>query len=513
MGVPELRLRVRWHLLRSLRDGARPFLIIDEGAAGSACLLLPSANDRGAATISRMGDKGVDARIIETELGRIRVLESDRGVVTAHAIPYAHAERFAVPVPVATLAGERRTDADGVFDATRRGTVFPQRPGHPDDAAGEFVVGMEQDEDCLTVTVTTPGLRSEAGGLAAGLPVMVWIHGGGYTNGSGEGQEYDAEDLVRKGIVVVAVTYRLGVCGYLNPDADGPQNLGLRDQLEALRWVHAHIADFGGDPERVTVAGQSAGGDAVLALLATPDARPLFQRAIVQSAPTGLKTKQYHAMREALRGVVRERIGVGRDAAGAPIDEVLDAQQAAVEESGKYGFSSGMPFAPQPGAEPLPQDVAAELREAARTHELLIGWTAEEARAFIPTMPIGETALRFGAPGRGVAGAVAAAMTRVIFSRPARRVAGVWRAAGGTATTYMFDWEPGGTIYRACHAIELPFIFSGDWTGAPMMAGRGPDPALADRMRTAWARFVARGTAGLPAPGRGYLRFGRGATR
>ena len=120
------------------------------------------------------------------------------------------------------------------------------------------------------------------------LPVMVWLHGGSYTSGSGDLAIFDPAVLVAETrVIVVSVTYRLGLFGYLSTSTGRPANLGLLDQIEAFRWVQRNIASFGGDPGRVTAFGQSAGGDAVAHLMATPDAASLFQRAIIQSAPAG----------------------------------------------------------------------------------------------------------------------------------------------------------------------------------------------------------------------------------
>ena len=128
---------------------------------------------------------------------------------------------------------------------------------------------------------------------------MVWLHGGAYVSGGGEAQRYDADELARRGrVVVVRVSYRLGVFGYLSPS--GVDNLGLRDQILALRWVHDNIGAFGGDPDRVTVFGQSAGADSVLSLMLCGQSTGLFQRAIMQSAPLGVREGR-DAMTAAMR--------------------------------------------------------------------------------------------------------------------------------------------------------------------------------------------------------------------
>ncbi len=147
-----------------------------------------------------------------------------------------------------------------------------------------------------------------------------------HITGSGEASKYDADDLARQGrVVVVRVSYRLGVLGYLSPD--GGENLGLRDQLLAVQWVHDNIVAFGGDPQRVTLVGQSAGADSVLSLMLCEQTDGLFQRAIMHSAPLGIRSGR-EAMTVAMRSAVRSVLS----------DEPLDAQAAAVAAASRFGF-------------------------------------------------------------------------------------------------------------------------------------------------------------------------------
>ncbi|GAB2818985.1 hypothetical protein GCM10027176_24290 [Actinoallomurus bryophytorum] len=196
------------------------------------------------------------------------------GTVTAfRGIPYAGAERFAAPRPVPTW--------EGVRDAVRMGPAAPQPPSRLEGVMGPGS-DLDQDEDCLSLNVWTPG--------GTGLPVLVWLHGGAFTSGSGAEAWYDGALLAERGrLVVVTVNYRLGALGYLDLSPDfAPANLGLLDQIAALDWVRANIAAFGGDPERVTLAGQSAGALSALALSGHPAGRDLFQQVILQSTPTGV---------------------------------------------------------------------------------------------------------------------------------------------------------------------------------------------------------------------------------
>ncbi|RII90307.1 carboxylesterase family protein, partial [Clavibacter michiganensis] len=189
----------------------------------------------------------------------------------------ATAVRFAPPVPHPDWTEPRA--------ATAWAPACPQPPMEELDAVLGSFAGLAVDEDCLRVSVTMPrDVRPDDA-----LPVMVWIHGGSYVSGAGDVPIMDPAALVaEQRVVVVTVTYRLGLLGYLGDGRDRPANLGLLDQLEALRWVARNIRAFGGDPGRVTAFGQSAGGDAVAHLLAVPEAAGLVRRAIVQSAPLGI---------------------------------------------------------------------------------------------------------------------------------------------------------------------------------------------------------------------------------
>ena len=252
--------------------------------------------------------------VVETASGRLRGVERD-GVRAFLGIPYAAPPvgplRFAAPVPPAAWAGER--------DAGAFGPAAPQQPDALVTRLGLFPEGP-QAEDCLTLNVWTPA----AGGRRA---VMVWLHGGAFVGGSAGVPLYDGARLAREGdVVVVTLNYRIGALGFL---ALGPgrTNLGLRDQVAALAWVRRHAAAFGGDPERVTVFGESAGAGSLCALLAMPRARGLFGRAIVQSgAPAGVLSVAEAGERAAK---LLAKLGLGPDdgprLAAVPLADLLDA--------------------------------------------------------------------------------------------------------------------------------------------------------------------------------------------
>jgi para-nitrobenzyl esterase len=206
-------------------------------------------------------------------------------------IPYATAGRGEPPVPASPVRGS--DGAPVVLEAVRPAPACPQPSSRILDTLMRGALdGVERSEDCQRLSVTRPA------DLAPGetLPVIAWFHGGGYTTGAGDLPIHDPRDLVaEQRVIVVAVTARLGLLGFggggsgpRRPHDGPPANLGLLDQVEALRWIRDSIAAFGGDPASVTAMGQSAGGDAILHLMISDGARGLFRRAIVQSPPVGI---------------------------------------------------------------------------------------------------------------------------------------------------------------------------------------------------------------------------------
>lgn len=425
-------------------------------------------------------------RLLEVGCGPLLV-DDDGTVLKAHGIPYATAERFAAPIPAPRHREPR--------DATRRGAACPQATSRLDFVNGPIADSLAKSEQCQVLSVTAPH-------DAQGLPVMVWFHGGAYMSGSGDAPKYDPDALATEGrVVVVTVSYRLGIFGYLNPDADGVANLGLRDQILALQWTRRYITAFGGDPARVTIFGQSAGADAVLSLMLGSHTAGLFHRAILQSAPLGLR-KGREAMTAAMREAVTAVLA-GVAAGEATVEQLLDAQTAAVTTAQRFGLVGGFPFAPIAGVDPMPAagDESRVLADVAGRVEILVGYTRNDADAFVAMDPRGQRLQRLGRPGRVMARLLGQVLTRRIFGGPARGLANFWTSSGGAAATFRVDWSPPGAPFRACHCIELPLLFGTPeiWADAPML-GPGPDSIdteLARRTRGYWAAFAHHGVAGL----------------
>ena len=350
-----------------------------------------------------------------------------------------------------------------------------------------------QAESCLTLSVTTKGTSERP------KPVMVWFHGGAYIIGSGSNEWYRADALVTEGDVVgVNVNYRLGVFGYLRIPGIASGHLGLMDQIAALRWVQRNIADFGGDPDQVTIFGESAGGHSVAACMATEATRGLFRRAIVQSGHLGLGfLTEAHADRVAR--TIRGLLG-GEDPEKASVERLLSVQQAAIVKlAGPGGLNSAPIFGPVAGIAPLPAPAQADVANAIvhRGADLLIGTTRDEMRAFFDLNPRVVRLRRTAVIGQALVGAVTSAVTHRVFTTPAHRLADKQAAAGASVYVYAFEWAPEREAFGACHTIDLPFVFGNEaaWRDAPMLGQTPWDRVdlLGRQVRRAWTRFARFG--------------------
>ncbi|WP_328388121.1 carboxylesterase family protein [Nocardia sp. NBC_00416] len=399
------------------------------------------------------------ADVVHLPAGQLRGRRMD-GVTAFVGIPYADAERFAAPRPAAAWHGVR--------DATRPGPVAPQPASRLERIMGPDN-GLEQGEDCLSLNVWTPG--------GTGLPVLVWLHGGGFSSGSGAEAWYDGALLAERGdMVVVTVNYRLGALGYLYISPEfGPANLGLLDQIAALGWVRDNIASFGGDPGRITLAGQSAGALSTIALLHHPVGHGLFHQAILHSLPAGVPP--YDTERAASIGRLLLE-GLGLDAADVEQLRTVPRQRLLTAQT-DVARAIAEPFAVTPPFQLVATDgVPADLigNPVDGGVPMLIGTTQDEARAFFPDGP--------------------AHLTDILFRDGSLQLAGQARSA----YTFQFDWSPSTSPFNACHCIELPFAFGEleAWRTAPMLAEADPDDLrrLVDEVQRAWIGFVHSGSAG-----------------
>ncbi|NSC25689.1 carboxylesterase/lipase family protein [Streptomyces albus subsp. chlorinus] len=456
--------------------------------------------------------------VVTTMQGAVRGLRQG-DTLTFQNIPYAAAPRgggrFAPPRP--------HEPWDGVRDATVPGPNAPQseRRLGSIDMSPYFGTGWSRGEDYLTVNVFTPDTAQGE------LPVMVFVHGGGFVAGSTRSALYDGSAFARDGVVLVTLNYRLGIAGFLDiPGA--PANRGLLDVVAALRWVRENIAAFGGDPHNVTLFGQSAGATIVSGILATPQAAGLFHRAIVQSG-SGLgafTTEQAARVTQA----AAETLGIEPhlDTFAKVCDERL--VEAASQLAG-IDLQTATHHDPLLGLSPFSlvldtQPAASVAAGHSAGIDLLVGTNTEEGNLYLvpvgkyattTTADITETAARAhphpaqlietyraSRPGASLAELRSALMGDALFGAGSRALTEAHTThARSTTYAYEFAWRSHALDGElgATHSVELPFVF--DLAHLPQLHGPnallGPDkpPAdLATRMHAAWVRFARTGDPG-----------------
>ncbi|HEX8327116.1 MAG TPA: carboxylesterase family protein [Hymenobacter sp.] len=410
----------------------------------------------------------------------------DGPVVRATGIRYARAVRFQPPVA--------EPDADAPVLATAPAPACPQLPDPLlAPALGSLFAGLAFDEDCLRLSVTRPAeWRPDEQ-----LPVLVWVHGGSYVTGAGDLAVYDPAALVaEQRVVFVAVTYRLGLLGFLGHDGGTPPNLGLLDLLAALRWVQRNVAGFGGNPALVTLLGHSSGADAIAHLMVAEGAPGLFRRVIMHSAPLGL-ARNRHAM---YRAMAAARGPLGPE---LPVAEVLARESAATKAGRRFGLKGGMPFGTQYGAHPLPAEAdAAKAWEAvAPSIDVLIGATAEETRFFAVLDPRFRWVGRLPLLGRRLSRALVAVSSRLVYWQGTAAFAERHARAGGRAYQFRVLYQPPGSDFGAAHTIDLPLLLGtrASWAFAPLL-GQAPWEEVHEagrQIRHLWADFARTGE--LPA--------------
>ncbi len=499
--------------MRSPRAGRAPRVVM---CAALMTLTLAASDEAKAGAAAGWGD-------------RPTVVTSD-GAVSGARVPGGYAFRglpYAAP-PVGDLRWrppQRPASWHGIRDASGYAPSCPQKPSL-------FEPPGPQSEDCLYLNVSTPTLRHNAK-----RPVLVWIHGGGFTQDGA--LDYDGAKLAADGIVVVTINYRLGALGFLAHRAlasrpGGPSgNYGLMDQQAALRWVRHDIARFGGDPHDVTIAGQSAGGVSVLAHLVAPSSKELFERAIVQSGAFALNQEPL-AQAETFGAQFADEVGCSDQAAGClrhvPVDtlvgafpdaaipgvvdgEVLREPIGAALAAGRFAhvpvlnginhneewiFVAGLQLAVSGGRfVPAPVPTADTYASAIAS---VLGVSAARASAIAAEYPLSA----YPAPIL----ALSVLVSDANFACPALQV-DRWTARRVPTFAYEFDDDTAPQIFAgptlppiATHSSEIQYLF--DQPNAPFAAPLNPaQEALAGSMRAAWASFAAHGdpaSAAVPWP-------------
>ncbi|KMO79067.1 carboxylesterase/lipase family protein [Mycolicibacterium obuense] len=443
------------------------------------------------------------------------------GVHRWRSIPYAKPPvgplRYRAPVPVQPWSGVRHCHGFG--------PCAPQQRMYTLLAPGKY---QPTSEDCLTLNVVAPA-EPHAGPDSGPLPVMVFIHGGGYLLGSSATPIYDGASLARRGCVYVSVNYRLGPLGCLElsslstPDHPIDDNLFLRDLVMALRWVRENAAAFGGDPENVTIFGESAGAHAVATLLATPDAAGLFARAIAQSPSSGMTRSADIAEQYAQR--FARTLGAGAsDAAEVlmrtrPADLVRALEQLIVE--GQREMLGAFAIGPTYDTDYLPVNPAQAMADgAAHRVPLIVGTNADEGKLFtrfLKLLPTTEPAIErlFSQAEPGVRERILAAYPGYPKPSACVRLGGdfifasaMWQIAeahGRHAPTYVYRFDYATRALHlsglgATHAMELLAVFDVYRSRYGKLLAAGIDARTAGRVsddvQKRWLAFAADGIPG-----------------
>lgn len=457
------------------------------------------------------------ANVVRAEQGALRGERLDNGVVAFHGVPYARPpvgeRRWRPPAPPMPWSGER--------DAAHFAPACPQDDGtavyyrRAARRLGRGSTGIAPlgptSEDCLYLNVWTP--EPAPGTL---LPVLVWIHGGAGTSGSGADRLFRGRHLAARGVVVVTINYRLGALGFLahpalsREDPDGVSgNYGYQDILQALRWIRANAVAFGGDPERIAVAGQSAGASLAELLMVTPAATTLFHRVIAQSAtllrPLPLRTDDEGDSGEAEGIRFMARLGLGPDASAAelraiPVDSLIAAMARAGDDT---------PARPVIDGRLIPDSPAHLWARGEFAHfPMLCGSNDDEMALLMPPMPIEPDAYRqwvrehYGEragdilalrPSGHDAESTRRQQVRLLsdeYFRTPTLLLLRWTGGRIPVWLYRFAWKPDDGRVGAFHGIDIPFLFdtraaTGWW------AESSTTDRITDAVQNAWIRFAS----------------------
>jgi para-nitrobenzyl esterase len=502
------------------------------GGLTASSLLLPR--------LTFASDETKPSPIVEIASGKIRGV-TERGVHVFKGVPYGAPtggkNRFMPPKKPESWSGVRDTIAYG-FSSPQRDPALPA-PGPTSGAASNIgdLSGLPESEDCLVLNVWTRGITPQGKGDGGKRPVMFWIHGGGFTAGSGSSPGYDGTNLCLRGdVVVIGINHRLNAVGHMHlgdiAGADFAQsgNVGMLDIVQALQWVRNNIERFGGDPKTVMIFGESGGGRKVSVLQAMPAAQGLYHRAVVESGP-GTTMMDRGPATEVTELVLAE-LGIGkanaRQLQAAPIDKLISAYHKVSrirQGTLNYPFGSFAPVVdgkvlPQHPFDPVAPAISADIPlmiGSNRTEATLFNlgdpkmFTLDEAglqdrvaRLLKDDAAVVIDAYRKAHPGASPSDIYFYIETDGRYGVPTKVLASRKAALKrGPCYVYRFDWATpvmGGKL-QTPHSLEIPFVFDHAIESKGLTGGGADAVALADKISDAWIAFARTGnpsTAKLP---------------
>ena len=490
-------------------------------AAGAIALALPGLPALAQGTVPDV------TPVVTTGHGDVQGLQED-GIHAFLGLRYGKA-----PVGALRFMPPEAPDSwEGIADATSLGAPAMQMYSPSGPRTSEFTRQIQtifptlqeakiDNEDSLFLNVWTPGTDDKK------RPVMVWFHGGGYAYGSGGWEAYDGRNLAEKGdVVVVTVNHRLNAFGYMYlGDAFGEDyaksgNLGNLDLVASLEWVRDNIEAFGGDPDNVTIMGESGGGSKVSHLLAMPDADGLFHKAIIQSGPGVTSGKKEDAIETTTMILEEAGIETEADLRAIPAEDLLAAARVVDEKLDAGGLGGGAQLGPIVDEVVLPRNpFIPAAPEQSKDVPVMIGWNKDEMTIFMAAQPwfgeldnegLNKMAKGMGAQTealvehyRGVLGEDEAPTYVAIRAMGARFMQGSFvladqkaRQQGAPVYMYWLTYETDANdgIFKAPHTLDIPFMFD-NVEESRVLVGSGDGPvALGDMMSDAWISFARSGT-------------------
>lgn len=496
------------------------------GAAAFGGLLTPFANTAAQAKFLPNPDAKA---VVDTTSGMVRGGIAD-GIHIFRGIPYGASTEGAGRFKPATEPGKWT----GIKDAMAYGNTSPQVGPQLSSLSPLSLFGpfwsQEPSEDCLYLNVWTPGVNKRRGKR----PVLVWLHGGAYANGSGASSLYEGTNMAKRGdVVVVTINHRLNAFGYTHlgdlagEEFESSGNVGMLDIVKSLEWVRDNIKNFGGDPDNVLIFGESGGGWKVSTLMAMPAAKGLFHRAVIQSGPVLRVGTREDGTRSAT--YLMEELGLQTSQIdklqAVPYSELVKAQAKAAVRSRREGIRGS--FAPVLGADIPAHPFDPVASELSKDVPVLIGTTLTEATLFNPSISprfkmdeadlLKEVSKLLGDKAQGMIDVYRAALPHetpsglyfIMASDRMMRIDSIKLAeakhaqGGAPVHMYRFDWESSawdGNL-RAAHAFEIPFVFSNTQLVSGITGGTPDAFALGARMSDAWIAFAHEGNPnhkGLP---------------